>query len=232
VSQYLNDLITLQEYHDEKYPERARVRKLEGADYPLPYDTETCVICHEENKGIIKCQNCDNMVCTACVKRVFLNTATKEGAFLLMHRRYCMHLGAYPSALAASLPEPAYLRTLRLTGSSVAYEKLTLPPDEEEKEEEEEEEEEEEDEEARRLRELELLNRVEFIVLDLRSVYERRLHRFRHLEKDVLENQGKIDDGSHGEPYVARMNRLNEEAFGKLKKLAKQCEGLLEEVPL
>ena len=51
---YLNELITLQEYHDLKFPERARLQRLEKAEYPLPYETATCVICNTEETGIIK----------------------------------------------------------------------------------------------------------------------------------------------------------------------------------
>ena len=125
----MNDEISLQDYADEKFPERARLRLLEKATYPLPYVTDKCVICQNPDTGLVKCQNCENKVCEECVRRIFLDEATKEGAFLLMHRRYCMHFGLFPNVLASPLPEPAFLRNLRNTGSSRAYKELQLKPD-------------------------------------------------------------------------------------------------------
>ena len=77
-SRYLGEEITIEEYGDLKNPERARIKNLENATYPLPYDSSVCIICQAEKQGIIKCQNCDNMICTLCVKRIFLDEETKR----------------------------------------------------------------------------------------------------------------------------------------------------------
>ncbi len=229
-SMYMSDVIDLQEYHDMKFPERARLRLMEKATYPLPYETEQCIICHKDDCGIIRCQNCDNKVCIDCVNRCFLDDKTKEGAFLLMHRRYCMHMGLFPNVLVPPLPEPAYIRNIRASGSARAYKELYIEPEPEEKEEEDEDDGiDEDEEERRRLAELAALNRIEVEVEDLRVTYDKRDHRYNHLEKDILDNQAHLDEPGHGDPYIERMNRLNKEAFTKVKKLAKQLDHLLEE---
>lgn len=91
---YLHELINLNEYNDLKFPDRTKKREEESKTYPLPYATAQCVICKDMDTGIIKCQNCGNMVCVPCVHREFLDPVTRTGSFLLMHRKFCLRLGS------------------------------------------------------------------------------------------------------------------------------------------
>ena len=59
---YLDDEITLEEFDNLKFPERKKRRDMEALTYPRPYETATCVVCGEEDKATISCQNCSNMV--------------------------------------------------------------------------------------------------------------------------------------------------------------------------
>jgi hypothetical protein len=84
---YLDGEITLEEYDELKFPERKKARDIENMKYPQPYQTADCVICDKCNIATIKCPNCDNMVCTDCIRKRFLDPETKDGSFVYMHRR-------------------------------------------------------------------------------------------------------------------------------------------------
>lgn len=230
---YLLDGITLQVYHDLIFPERARLRLLENAEYPLPYSYEKCIICQNPNNGLIKCQNCDNLVCENCIRKVFLEEITKEGAFLLMHRRYCMNFGAFPNVLSLSLPEPAYLRNIRNSGQNKAMKELMIIPEPDTEEDEGDLDKDvgpsDSEKEGKRLAEL---NRIDESVVTRRDNFNNRIKRFKHIEKEIIENQSKIDEPGHSDPYYERMQRLNHENNIKLLKLKKQLLKLIEDVEL
>ena len=114
--QYLDDNIDLQQYEDLKFPIRKAKRDEEAMSYPRPYHHGKCIICKAPHVAIVKCLHCSNVACPSCIHRVFLDEKTSEGSFLLLHRRYCVRLGAYPIITPAVEPEPGYLRELRLTG--------------------------------------------------------------------------------------------------------------------
>eukprot|EP00602_Paraphysomonas_sp_CaronLab_P009279 CAMPEP_0185036456 /NCGR_PEP_ID=MMETSP1103-20130426/29489_1 /TAXON_ID=36769 /ORGANISM="Paraphysomonas bandaiensis, Strain Caron Lab Isolate" /LENGTH=526 /DNA_ID=CAMNT_0027573997 /DNA_START=90 /DNA_END=1667 /DNA_ORIENTATION=- len=122
--QYLDDDINLQEYEDLKFPARKAKRDEEAMTYPRPYSYGQCVICRQNDSATIKCLHCTNLVCTACIQRVFLDENTSEGSFLLLHRRYCTRFGKLPHIELATVPEPAYLRELLATGRLAATKHL------------------------------------------------------------------------------------------------------------
>mmetsp|Transcript_64 Transcript_64/g.124 ORF Transcript_64/g.124 Transcript_64/m.124 type:complete len:540 (-) Transcript_64:163-1782(-) len=113
---YLDDNINLQQYEDLKFPIRKAKKDEEAMSYPRPYTYVTCIMCKEPDSAIVKCLHCSNMVCPNCIVKTFLNEETSEGSFLLLHRRYCVRLGAFPIMTPAVEPEPGYLRELRMTG--------------------------------------------------------------------------------------------------------------------
>lgn len=134
---YMDDEITLKEYEELKFPDRKKKIELESMYYPLPYEGTDCVICAAEKAGIVQCQNCDNMVCKACILSVFHGerrgdnsspvlhstqaspqpeeVARKRQSFLLMHHRYCMRLGELPEVCMDVVPESGWLRDFRRT---------------------------------------------------------------------------------------------------------------------
>jgi hypothetical protein len=114
--QYLDDEITLQQYDDSKHPIRKAKKDEEALSYPRPYTTGKCVICQNEATGLIKCIDCDNLVCIDCIQRVFLAEETSEGSFLLLHRKYCIKFGNLPKISKEIAAEPSYLHLLRTTG--------------------------------------------------------------------------------------------------------------------
>ena len=114
--QYLDDNITLQQYEDLKFPVRKAKKDEEALSYPRPYTYGKCIICKEEDVAVVKCLHCNNLTCPSCVTKVFLDNDTSEGCFLLLHRRYCARLGAFPVTIPEIAPEPACLRELRMTG--------------------------------------------------------------------------------------------------------------------
>lgn len=67
--QYLDDDITLERYNELKFPDRKKRKDIESMQYPLPYNRTKCIVCEEEDAGIIPCQNCINQVCIPCVHR-------------------------------------------------------------------------------------------------------------------------------------------------------------------
>lgn len=107
---YLNDEITLKEYEGFKYPERKELNEMRALQYPLPPQYSLCVICGEHDIGIVRCLNCENMACVACVRRVFLDNKTGDGSFMLMHHKYCLRLGSLKPIKLELKQEPAFLR--------------------------------------------------------------------------------------------------------------------------
>jgi hypothetical protein len=83
---YLEDVINLQEYGDRKFPDRKKRRDIDSMSYPRPYEYDKCIVCGEDNKATISCQNCTNKVCMDCIITYFLDERTKIGSFLLLHR--------------------------------------------------------------------------------------------------------------------------------------------------
>ncbi len=77
--QYVQERISLQTFEDLKFPDRKKKKVAESLTYPRPYEISKCVIC-KCNNAIIKCQNCNNMVCPECVRRVFLDPDTRIGS--------------------------------------------------------------------------------------------------------------------------------------------------------
>lgn len=120
---YLDDEITLSDYEDLKFPERKKKKDLEKAGYPRPYTYGPCKICSSP-EGLIKCNTCDSLVCTACVAENFLNPPTAIGSFLLMHRIFCMRFGIVHAKSTHVEQEPAFLRTMRNTGREQALARL------------------------------------------------------------------------------------------------------------
>ena len=114
--QYLDDNIDLQQYEDLKFPIRKAKRDAEAMTYPRPYKYGKCIVCKEEGAAVVKCLHCSNVACPSCIHRVFLDEASSEGSFLLLHRRYCVRQGAFPVVTPSVEPEPGYLRELRMTG--------------------------------------------------------------------------------------------------------------------
>jgi hypothetical protein len=121
--QYLDEEISLQQYDDAKHPIRKAKKDEEALTYPRPYSTGPCIVCRNEVTGLIKCIDCTNLVCIDCIQRVFLETETSEGSFLLLHRKYCIQFGNLPKICLDTVPEPSYLHLLRTTGiqSTQAY---------------------------------------------------------------------------------------------------------------
>lgn len=251
--QYLNDVITLQQFDDLKFPDRKAARDAAKLSYPRPYETGPCVVCSNaltngsgtENSttahlGIIKCPNCDNLICVSCIKRLFTNEATKEGSFLLMHRRYCLRLGRLPEVVQTIVTEPAFLRELRATGRSAAiiraskiYEKSfeKKPGDDDDADQDLIDEEAlEEAERRRQAEEMRLLQlRIEEELRDRQRLENppelqnisvqvaSLLRKAIKYERQILEHQTYLDAGStHTEQFNARMLRLRDEGIEKL----------------
>lgn len=122
--QYLDDEITLQQYDDSKHPIRKAKKDEEALPYPRPYTTGKCIICQDEVTGLIKCIDCDNLVCIDCIQRIFLAEETSEGSFLLLHRKYCIKFGNLPKISLEIAAEPSYLHILRTTGIQKTNEHL------------------------------------------------------------------------------------------------------------
>lgn len=91
---YLAGEIDLQQYSDEKFPERAAKRQARLAVYPLPERQYTCVICGKPDCAPIKCMECENRACKACVVQNFGTSAeASERCFILLHHTYCLKFG-------------------------------------------------------------------------------------------------------------------------------------------
>merc|ERR1719450_326331 len=89
---YLAGEIDLQQYADERYPERAERRRARLAVYPLPEVNYTCAMCGRPDCAIIKCMECENRVCKECVNSVF-GSSSSGAAFVLLHHTYCLKFG-------------------------------------------------------------------------------------------------------------------------------------------
>ena len=228
-SKYYHELITLQEYEDLKFPDRKKKKEEEAMKYPLPYNYSTCVICHREGMGLIKCQNCGSVACVECIKTQFLDPETKEGCFLLMHRKFCLRLGKLPECSPEIVQEPAYLRELRDTGRLKAIERLVPHENnadiinlDEDIHEEEEEEVETEEERAER-EEKERYARECPPELQELQVHVDVLHKKKDKQrKDVLKYQSNIDEPGHSDMYVSRNERLKAESLQKCVKIDRE----------
>jgi len=122
---YIDDRISLQDYKDYKFPDRKRIRELHAMHFPQPYDEKLCVVCQNVNgSGIIKCFNCPNYICKKCVEIRFLNEDTREGCFLVMHRRFCVKSGKILAIVPSVVPEPGYLKELRHYGRVAALDRI------------------------------------------------------------------------------------------------------------
>lgn len=69
--EYIDGHISIEAFKDLKFPERKKLKDIMSMEYPLPYEESACIIglCNH-GKGVIQCQNCDNMACCECVKQV------------------------------------------------------------------------------------------------------------------------------------------------------------------
>ena len=222
-NQYLDDEITLQEYNDMKFPERKKNKDLEWAGYPQPYTYGPCKVCASSSSGLIKCHICDNLACIVCVKREFLDPSA-EGAFILMHRRFCMKFGAVPKVSVVIQKEPGFLRELRLGGREVAIEELKaklkakadalkedVEPDEEEAID-------EDDADERRRLEEEALKADTAEVSELKDALSKLLKKVEKTKEELLKNQEKLEDQGRGEYYLARCEREKSESIKKVMK--------------
>ena len=83
------------------------------------------MVCQNVNgPGIIKCFNCPNYICKRCVEIRFLNEDTREGSFLVMHRRFCVKSGKILAIVPSVVPEPGYLKELRHFGRVAALDRI------------------------------------------------------------------------------------------------------------
>jgi len=222
---YLNEKITLMEYHDLKYPERKKAKDIAALTYPRPYPTAVCTICKgKDGVGIINCHICTNKVCVACVKRVFLDEETKQGSFLLIHRRYCLSLGLLKKINPIVQVEPGYLRELRATGRSAALARMAPfmhakeeIVEEEQVQEEDDDEEERYEAEQRRLREIaeheRMMKECPPELQHLQHVLVKCTKKYEKMKKEILEHQRRLDEPGHTEMFEARLTRLRNEAI-------------------
>eukprot|EP01041_Mallomonas_annulata_P001938 gene1938-3758_t len=238
--QYIKGEITLKEYQDLKFPERKRLYDEEfNTKYPLPYELNTCILCSSPD-GIIKCQNpsCSNVVCQQCIQNKFLNPDSDEGAFIFMHRRYCMKFGVRSTPVVTVIPEPAFLRELRSTGrESVQYliPKVNInekdgdsdDPNDEighgfDLREFEKEHQKEEEERHKKLQELELQRREEELMnnpIELQELYEKYKklsHACSAISEEFLRYQKQFEEPGHNEHFKLRLIRLKNELSNKL----------------
>ncbi len=226
-NEYLEGRITLQEYEDLKFPERKKKKDMEKKVYPEPHITSECIICHNPDTGCVQCNVCDNRLCIDCVKEKFHAEETKEGSYLLIHRRFCLRLASLkPVHLAVNLP-PAYLRELRMTGQGAAMKLL----EEESKELLDDddislEDEEDEDEKRHRLEMERIKIEREYNTMmkenppDLQKciyLWEHKIQKkFNNIRKSALEQQIRIDEPGHSDMFVEREERLKKEIIDKI----------------
>ena len=230
-NEFLNGFISLQEYHDFKYPERAKRREAECKTYPLPYGQGHCIICGNDETGIIKCNICDNHVCVSCVREKFHDEDTKTGSYLLIHRLFCLRMAPLKKIQLAPKDAPGYLRELRMTGQARALELIeeVLKEAEKRDEDDEDEEESEDEEEKRYNEEMRLLREQKEhekmmrenppALQHLSKVYENKVtKKMKKIRKDIWEHQRRIDEPGHTDQFYVRLNRLKTEACEKMKK--------------
>lgn len=129
-SHYLDGNVPLNVFTDLTYAERARKRAVEALPYPRPYEAVPCLVCAAP-QGIIKCKDCENKLCTACVERMFNDDddegRAEAGSFLAVHRYYCMKRTRLARFCVPVAPAPAYLLELRVSSRQVAA--ARLPPE-------------------------------------------------------------------------------------------------------
>lgn len=227
---YLRNRISLSEYSDQKFPERKKKKDMNSKTYPEPYIMGLCVICGNQTTGIIKCKSCNNLACVSCIHRRFLDEATKEGSFLLMHRRFCLRLG---KLLPYNLPiaqEAGYVKELHNTGREHALSVLFTHSLEPEILEEDSDMNSDGDENSKSLEEMnrlriqeqeEMEKRLKEVPLELEKLsklYRQKCKRYEHLRKEIIEYQDKLDATGHNEKYTVRNERLKMELIEKVMK--------------
>jgi hypothetical protein len=225
---YIDGDITLEAYEDAKFPDRKKLREIEAASYPAPYEKGICTICTKENAGIVSCHTCDNMVCESCMLSLFSGKhGRKSISFLLMHQKFCMKLGELPPITPEVSGEQGYLREFRSCSRIVALEKL-LPKRKTELQKEDELSEDEEDAENKRREEEErqraaaeeaarLAQSNPPALRALKEQLPSRVKKLERLRKDIAEYTERAQDKSHTEQFNARNLRLRNEAIEKLR---------------
>lgn len=242
---YIDGDISLQQYADERFPDRKKKRDVEAMEYPLPYEADICRICHREQSGVVQCHTCANMVCAECFESVFVAPPAGSGApplsFLLMHQKYCMRLGALQEVAPLVEDQPAYLRQFRQHSKLAALQRL-MPQRaaqvfEEEagdvSEDDEEKEHRRQQREGRRRRQREeaewLRAQNPAALQELAQQLAARRKRLEHLQKEIRDLDRKISDCSHTDQFIARNVRLKGERVEKLRKQVQQPIAMIEE---
>jgi hypothetical protein len=238
--QYLDDNIDLQQYEDLKFPVRKAKKDEEALPYPRPYTYGTCIMCKEENCAIVKCLHCSNVACPSCIVKTFLNEETSEGSFLLLHRRYCVRLGAFPVITPAVEPEPGYLRELRRTGLLAAdarHREMNMSEDERQQllederrrreaalddDDDQSSEESEQPEEEVVKTQAEIDN--EPIILSFLTILESCSKKMQSAVPEIKKMHQVIDNPGRGETVRARIQRIKDEKVVKLERTLKKVE--------
>ncbi len=230
---YLDGDISLQQFDELKFPDRKRHNDILAKSYPLPFEGETCIVCGTAGTGVIKCQNCVNMVCCACIREHFGRdevTGESKGSFLLLHHKHCMKLGRLQDISPPLSQEPAWLRKFRSTSRLAVLARLTPPKKELFVEEEAPEDEEDEEERRYRLQQEQYAReraekeqrRIALenppALQELRERFGGLKKRFGKMEKEITDLLNKINDTSHTEQFIARNVRLKNEQVAKLFK--------------
>ena len=241
-NKYLADAISLDMYEDFKFPERKRLKDLHKVRWPQPPVEGLCVVCQSFlGKGIIKCFNCPNLICRRCVEINFLDEATKQGSFLLMHRRYCIKQGGLLPIHAEPVQEPGFLKELRMYGRAAAVARLEASAKERDVvfSDEEEEEVDEEELERERLRlEVERLKAERRArenppaLQELAEMFKTRQHKFARHRRDLVQCQGKIEEPGHVDNYYERQRRVRGEELEKLQKMRPHIQKIARKVEM
>ena len=221
---YHNDEISLAEYIDYKFPDRKKQRDVEGLQYPRPYHTADCVICHGVDCATIKCQNCPNMVCKDCIFTSFLDTATKVGSFLHMHRLFCMKRGVAINRLVGPVADATYLVRLKETGRLHTFAALQAEAAERERRMFEDTDDVEDDgydsEEERRKRfladELAKAMAVHPELVDITDGLTKVGKVYRRIKRNLIETQLSIDKKGRSKAFAARLLRDKTQNVSKL----------------
>ena len=234
--QYLDDNIDLQRYEDLKFPARKAKKDEESLSYPRPYDTKKCIICKEDDVAIVKCLHCSNYACPKCISKVFIDKETAEGSFLLLHRRFCTRLGAFPVVVPQTEPEPAYLRELRATGSLAAQRQhqASYLSEEERKrmieeakrqydDDETDDESESEDEEPPAPEEKSLEDRDDGPkIMKFLSILQSCVRKLQNAESEIKKMHLVLDNPRRGVTVRERMQRIKNEKVAKLERTLKK----------
>jgi len=227
-NEFMEGRLTLQEYEDLKFPERKRRKDADLLRYPLPVAPGHCIICRDDAAGVIQCNVCDNHVCIECVYQKFHREETKEGSYLLIHRRFCLKLAPLrPARVEVQLP-PAYLRELHMTGREAAMKMLQeetriVEEDEEEEEDAEDAEERRHREEMERIRQerehAAMMKENPPAMQAILAKFAKLEKKFVHIRKEALEQQARIDEPGHSDFFTERLVRLKNECTDKLLEL-------------